>query len=66
MRPRVRSSLLWGIVGAFSFLVLVQGFDLVASLNIGLLVKVAVALAVGVAAAALTYRARDLLEARVP
>jgi len=29
VRPRVRASLLWGLVGLLSFLVLVQGYQLV-------------------------------------
>ena len=62
VRPRVESSLLWGAVGAFSFLVLVGGYDLLASrLAVGLAARLGVALAVGVVVAAVTYFAEARL-----
>ncbi|NIW29157.1 MAG: hypothetical protein GWN07_18345, partial [Actinobacteria bacterium] len=45
MRPRDR--LAWGLVGALSFLVLVQGYELAVGLPVGLLPKLAVAALVG-------------------
>ena len=55
MRPRVKSSLLWGVVGALSFLVLAQGYVLVTAESLSFLVMLGVALAVGVAAVGSTY-----------
>jgi len=66
MDPRVRSSLLWGLVGALSFLVLVQGYELVADAGVGPAAKAGVALLVGAAAAGLAYAGERYLEARAP
>ena len=56
VRPRVKSSLLWGIVGLLAFLSLAQGYDLlVARLPVDLLARFAVALVVGAAVAGLAY-----------
>lgn len=41
-----KSSILWGLVGAFSFLVLLQGYHLVAGEFVGVSVMVAIAVAV--------------------
>jgi hypothetical protein len=54
--PRTKSSLLWGLVGALAFLVLVQGYDLLFGLGVGLAARFGVAAVVGVAAASLTHR----------
>jgi hypothetical protein len=55
VNARRTSSLLWGVVGALTFLVLVQGYRLVlGTLGISPLAIGAVALCVGVSAAALT------------
>ena len=43
MEPATKSSLLWGVVGALSFLVLVQGYERLASQPISAAVKVGVA-----------------------
>ena len=59
--PRLRASALWGLVGGLSFLVLVQGYDLVAGAGVGGLAKAGVALAVAVVAAAVTHLARPRL-----
>jgi hypothetical protein len=64
MHRRERGSLLWGAVGTLSFLVLVQGYELVANLAVGLPTKLAVGLAVGVAASGLSSVASGWLEAR--
>jgi len=61
MHPRTRSSLLWGVVGCLSFLVLLQGYELLAGTRVTLGVKAGVAIAVAVGATALTYVARDHL-----
>ncbi|WP_248897751.1 hypothetical protein [Haloplanus halobius] len=56
MTPRHKSSLLWGLVGALSFLVLVQGYRLlVGPLEIGLFVVGGGAVAVGALSAGLTH-----------
>lgn len=51
----VRASLLWGLVGALSFLVLVQGYELAGGRGVTVGAKVGVAAAVGVAASGLSY-----------
>ncbi|MFB6194656.1 MAG: hypothetical protein ABEI80_00665 [Haloplanus sp.] len=57
MNARRRSSLLWGVVGALSFLVLVQGYWLlVGPLGVGPLIVGGIALLVGVASAGFTHR----------
>ena len=62
VRPRVKSCLLWGVVGALAFLALAQGYVLlVARLPVDLLVRFGVALAVGAAVAATSYVAEHRL-----
>jgi len=58
---RLKASLLWGVVGGLAFLVLLQGYELVADVRVALLVKFGVAMAVTAGATALTYAARDRL-----
>jgi len=54
--PQQKSSLLWGVVGALTFLVLVQGYRLVVGpLNVDVLAIGGVALLVGAAAAGVTH-----------
>jgi len=55
MTPHARASLLWGVVGGLSFLVLAQGYELLAGAGITVGVKAGVALAVAAGAAAATY-----------
>jgi predicted Na+-dependent transporter len=63
MTPRRKSSLLWGVVGALAFLVLVQGYRLVVGpFGIDPLAIGAVALCVGTSSAGLTH----VLAARIP
>lgn len=62
MNHRYRDALLWGIVGALSFLVAIQGYELLADRRVDLLVKFGVALLVGVVAAVTT----GLLQRRLP
>ncbi len=59
---RRRESLGWGLVGGLSFLVLAQGFELVAAVRLGLATKAAVALAVAGATVLLAPR----VERRLP
>ena len=61
MEPRTRTSLLWGVVGGLAFLVLLQGYELLADVRVTFAAKFGVALVVLVAATALTYAARDRL-----
>ncbi|WP_247005672.1 hypothetical protein [Halorientalis litorea] len=56
MERRTKRSLLWGVVGALSFLVLLQGYELVTGEFVDVPVKFGTALAVLVGATALTYR----------
>lgn len=55
MRARVRSALLWGAIGGLVFLVAVQGYALVASLPIGLPLRMVVAVVVGGVTATFAY-----------
>lgn len=55
MRPRAKSALLWGAVGALAFLALVQGVALVASPFVSIGRAVAVAALVGLASAGAAY-----------
>ncbi|WP_224333005.1 hypothetical protein [Haloprofundus halobius] len=65
MNRRVKSSLLWGLVGFFAFLVLVQGYDLVVGrLPLGVLARVGVAVVVGAVAAGVSYVTERRLLAR--
>lgn len=61
MDPRVKASLLWGAIGAFSFLVLIQGYELLAANRLGFALKFAVAGVVSVITATTTYVAEPLL-----
>jgi hypothetical protein len=66
MDPRTKETLLWGVVGALSFLVLVQGYELLTEATVTVGVKAGVALLVGVVAAATTHAARGRLPGRGP
>lgn len=55
MDPRLKASLLWGAVGALSFLVLVQGYELFTDERLTFALKFAVAGGVALAAAGSTY-----------
>lgn len=56
MRHRTKSSILWGAVGALAFLALTQGYVLVAGpLPVSLLVRLALAVVLGVAVAGVAY-----------
>ena len=66
MDRRTRESLLWGLVGALSFLVLVQGYELITEAAVTVGVKASVALLVGGGAAVVTHLARDRLLAQPP
>jgi len=59
--PTAKSSLLWGLVGGLSFLVLAQGYELLDGLGVGFTVKFVVALVVAAAAAVLAHVTRGRL-----
>ncbi|GAA0458667.1 hypothetical protein MUK72_02880 [Halococcus dombrowskii] len=61
MRPRTKTSLLWGAVGALAFLVLAQGYELIAAPGISLLVKLAIAAIVWIVASVASYLFEDRL-----
>jgi hypothetical protein len=51
LAPRTKASVLWGVVGAMAFLVLVQGYELLFGPAISLVAKAGVTLVVTVATA---------------
>ena len=55
MDPIRKSSLLWGLVGGLSFLVLLQGYELLSTERVDWLVKLGVALVVIIGATGLSY-----------
>jgi asparagine N-glycosylation enzyme membrane subunit Stt3 len=55
MDPRRRSSLLWGLVGALSFLVLLQGYHIVSDGFLPLPAVVSATVVVALASAALAH-----------
>jgi len=62
MTPERRAVVLWGVIGALAFLVLLQGYELLADRRVDWLVKAVVTLGVGLVAAGTTR----LLQGRVP
>jgi hypothetical protein len=61
MDPAVESSLRWGLVGALSFLVLVQGYQIVVSRFVDIGVLLGVAATVGLCSAVLTHLLRPVV-----
>jgi len=61
MDATVRSNLGWGLVGALSFLVLVQGYQIVVNRFVGIGVLVGVTVAVGLCSAVLTHLLRPVV-----
>ncbi|MFB6071385.1 MAG: hypothetical protein ABEJ88_00285 [Halobacterium sp.] len=55
MDPRTKASLLWGVIGALSFLVLAQAYLLLADESVALLPALGVAVAVFAAATGAAY-----------
>ncbi|KYH25264.1 hypothetical protein HAPAU_26500 [Halalkalicoccus paucihalophilus] len=64
MDPRLKASLLWGAIGALSFLVLVQGYELLTDGRLAFALKFAVAGVVALVAAGSTYLADPLVFGR--
>ncbi|WP_435196961.1 hypothetical protein [Natronomonas sp. EA1] len=54
MDPRVKAAVLWGAIGALSFLVLLQGYRLYSGFDVPVLVYVAGAFGVGVVSGGLS------------
>ena len=61
MTPQTKSSLLWGVVGALAFLVLLQGYELATGQRATVAAKAGVTVVVLAGATALSYVARDRL-----
>ncbi|AAV47310.1 unknown [Haloarcula marismortui ATCC 43049] len=61
MDPRTKASLLWGVVGGLAFLVLIQGYELLAGVPVSIPAKAGVAVAVGVGATLTSYRMQPRL-----
>lgn len=61
MDPRLKASLLWGAIGALSFLVLIQGYELLTGERLAFALKFAVASTVALTAAGSTYLAEPVL-----
>ncbi|MHC3379159.1 hypothetical protein [Haloarcula sp. H-GB5] len=61
MDPRTKASLLWGVVGGLAFLVLIQGYELLAGAPVSVSAKTGVAMAVGVGATLASYRMQPRL-----
>ena len=61
MHPQTKSSLLWGVVGALAFLVLLQGYELLSGQRVTLGAKFGVAVVVAAAGGLLTHAARGRL-----
>jgi len=59
----VKASLLWGVIGGLSFLVLIQGYELLTDQGVALAVKFGVAALVAVLAGVSTYTLQERLQA---
>ena len=55
MNPRLKEALLWGVVGLFTFLVLLQAYEIVEGVRVDLGVKASATVIVAVASAVITY-----------
>jgi hypothetical protein len=62
MEPYRKASVLWGVVGGLAFLVLVQGYELLAGAAVTVLAKAAVALAVAATVTAAAYVVQPSLD----
>ncbi|QSG10663.1 putative membrane protein [Halapricum desulfuricans] len=58
-----RAAVLWGVIGTLSFLVLLQGYELLADRRVDLLVKFGVAVGVGAVTTAVTQGVQTRLSA---
>lgn len=55
MRTNTKSSLLWGVIAAFSFLVLIQAYHLLGNERVTIGVMFGVAILVGIVSSVLAY-----------
>lgn len=55
MRTHTKSSLLWGVIAAFSFLVLIQAYHLLGNKRVALGVMFGIAVLVGIVSSVLAY-----------
>ena len=65
MNARLKASVLWGVVGVMTFVVLVQAYELWAVVAVDLGVKVGVAGVIGLVAGGMTYVAEGWYQSRV-
>lgn len=61
MNHETRTAILWGVIGGLAFLVLLQGYELLADRRVDWLAKFGVAVLVGIAATATTRLLQDHL-----
>lgn len=64
MEPTVKSSLLWGLIGALSYLVLIQAYHLTTGQFVGIREMAGVAVAVGMISAVLVHLLRPWIRKR--
>ncbi|MFC6961405.1 hypothetical protein [Halocatena marina] len=64
MRGRTKASLLWGVIAALSFLVLIQAYHLFGEERVTLSVMIGVAVVVGVVSGVFTYVVEGWLASR--
>ncbi len=62
MNPRVKASLLWGVVGALVFLVLLQGYELVTDYRYSIAVVAGATLVVAVGTPIFTYTVHEAFD----
>lgn len=62
MNPRVKDALLWGVVGFLTFLVLLQGYELLENVRVDLEIKAGAAVVVFVATTVITYVANGRVD----
>lgn len=67
MRPTRKASLLWGLIGGLSFLVLLQGYELLSGERVDWLVKLGVAVLVVITASVVSavYQQRMRTKERI-
>lgn len=64
MRGRTKASLLWGVIAALSFLVLIQAYHLLGDERVALSVMIGVAVVVGVVSGVFAYVVEGWLASR--
>ncbi|MXR50393.1 hypothetical protein GRX03_02060 [Halovenus sp. WSH3] len=64
MEPQVKSSLLWGVTGTLTFIVVLQAYYLLTEARLRIELVLAVAVAVGIVTAVLSYLLRPWVRTR--